>query len=816
MTNVQEPPANIHCRKRSFDFTLDPESCSNLRAHRPRQYGSGSRSVTYPIVPISASGTAKRRLRNHTYSSSMPVHIASMSTYPSFMSVYGSHQSPIETEQPEVQTKEQDYSLNTQHTSHPSHPLPFSMHHRGSITSMATESTASSPATSHSSPLFTDPSPSSSPESASSNPPLSAFNATMRLSNHDRQQNGQQTILLHPQQTIPQPINQRSESPNSGNKNVKNLSLNMSAAVLPKPTSSAGFDGNSAFSAPVSPRDPQRSGRKKPTNLTIRTPGFQQVTFPRDTPSDVPPTPSSKPSLLHVQSSPSFPTLSTPTTSSSGGLYLSLPSFGSVHSRPGSDSSFTSQSVSGSLPGLREEVEARKSQETQEKGYPAGPIKIYESGVYLYLEPTLEEASNFDTIINVAKEIKNPFENSNTENKTVVSIWREDHSRNHIVEPQTAVSEKSFKSAWEFQPADAPTPITPRPQSSSSRREPEYVHVQWDHNSEILEDLYPLCKVIDDRVHEGKKVLVHCQLGVSRSASLVIAYGLYKGYQPDFHSMYMQVKSRSQWVGPNMSLIYQLTDFRSKVAKGEYQLGGRTAPIHWFKKTPVSSSAVHEPTETSQEEEEDASKTPQASKPLRSLKLDKELPPVPLFPQEQEQRTTSHIIDQLASSITASASVKRTKSKSPQPSQRFKETIEPKAAFEPRTLPFRKLSGYANQMSIPPHRPRNAPPTGLHIRQPSAQMDLARQDVPLTPSLFSPRATEFLASPFGISSAIGELAISGPKSARSVRSIPPPSQESILYSQETVDPPLPSANDPRSPHQQGEPGEILRHIDEVL
>ena len=646
----------------------------------------------------------------------------------------------------------------------------------------------------------------------------------MRLSNHDRQQNGQQTILLHPQQTIPQPINQRSESPNGGNKNVKNLSLNMSAAVLPRPTSSAGFDGNSAFSAPVSPRDPQRSGRKKPTNLTIRTPGFQQVTFPRNTPSDVPPTPSSKPSLLHVQSSPSFPTLSTPTTSSSGGLHLSLPSFGSGHSRPGSDSSFTSQSVSGSLPGLREEDQARKSQETQEKGYPAGPIKIYESGVYLYLEPTLEEASNFDTIINVAKEIKNPFENSNTENKTVVSIWREDQTRNHIVEPQTAVSEKSFKSAWEFQPTDAPTPTTPRPRSSSSRRESEYVHVQWDHNSEILEDLYPLCKVIDDRVQEGKRVLIHCQLGVSRSASLVIAYGLYKGYQPDFHSMYMQVKSRSQWVGPNMSLIYQLTDFRSKVAKGEYQFGGRTAPIHWFKKTPVNTSAIQEPTihseseptGASQEEDDDASKTPQATRPLRSLRLDKELPPVPLFSKEQEQRTPSHIINQLASSITVSASVKRTKSKSPQPSQRLKETVEPTVAAEPRPLPFRKVSGYADQMSIPPHRPRCAPPAGLLIRQPSAQMDLARQDVPLTPSLFSPRATEFLASPFGISSAIGELAISGPKSAKSVRSIPPPSQEDVFSSRDTVDPPVPSTIDPRSPHQQGEPGEILRHIDEVL
>src|SRR5438270_270079 len=100
--------------------------------------------------------------------------------------------------------------------------------------------------------------------------------------------------------------------------------------------------------------------------------------------------------------------------------------------------------------------------------------------------------------------------------------------------------------------------------------------------NEPLDDLYSLCQIIDSRVAGGKNVLVHCQLGVSRSASLVIAYGLYKGFKTDFHSMYTSVKERSRWVGPNMSLIYQLMDFRAKVANGDYMTTSKPASPDWF------------------------------------------------------------------------------------------------------------------------------------------------------------------------------------------------------------------------------------------
>lgn len=47
---------------------------------------------------------------------------------------------------------------------------------------------------------------------------------------------------------------------------------------------------------------------------------------------------------------------------------------------------------------------------------------------------------------------------------------------------------------------------------------------------------------------------------MSRSATLVIALVM-KKFEMGTHEAYAYVKDRSPWIGPNMSLIYQLTDY---------------------------------------------------------------------------------------------------------------------------------------------------------------------------------------------------------------------------------------------------------------
>jgi tyrosine-protein phosphatase len=94
-------------------------------------------------------------------------------------------------------------------------------------------------------------------------------------------------------------------------------------------------------------------------------------------------------------------------------------------------------------------------------------------------------------------------------------------------------------------------------------RTPEYIHMPWEHNTDIVPDLFKLVKIMDDRVKQGKRVLVHCQCGVSRSASLVVAYGLYKEPEVSVQEAYDKAKKRSKWIGPNMNLIMQLQEFRN-------------------------------------------------------------------------------------------------------------------------------------------------------------------------------------------------------------------------------------------------------------
>ncbi|KAH0830886.1 putative protein-tyrosine phosphatase [Fonsecaea pedrosoi] len=816
--------ANNHQRKRSFDLANNYQDVTSTIRRCVRH---GSASTALPVGCVESSqipgSSSKRRppLYYQTkYSNMPPVEVGSiMSTpFPSFMSIVGKPDTSILKAMEELTAASETIpESDTQILVTDANPLPadstvphsaLCLHHRDSVTSMTSASTESSPTTTNStfdSPLITDSSPSSSPESASSNAPVSPFRNIMVGPSTEHPGNlGQQSVptIRENANVLPTKPALVPELP----KNVKNLSLNMSAVVLPRPSTAHGFESH-AFSAPVSPsKDTPRTGRKKPTNLTIRTPGFQQLTFNRA--FDVPPTPSSRPSLHHMASSPALASLASPIKPPPGGLFLHLPASGTVMSGSGLESSNAVQSVNPQLPELKEEDEfhPQKSQETQERGYPKGPVLIYDSGVYLYLEPTAQEASQFDMVINVAKEIKVPFDLGHPKLE---------------MEPQTAISEMSFKSAWEWpRPNETPTPTTPRPNSFAQRPQPEYLHVPWDHNSEILEDLYCLCRLIDERIQAGKKVLIHCQLGVSRSASLVIAYGLYKGYQPDFHSMYMAVKQRSEWVGPNMSLIYQLADFRSKVVKGVYGDHCNNPKASWWK-IPSSGSPLMDTPVAKQSSwlgdrapaQTGAFATDPHEKAPPPLRLDKALPPVPLFPRNEraDSIATPAKLSQILGSI-ARQSPPTTKVPDPEPAAESSSPPRPQSppqSVSPRPLPFReKFDSLPPQpLSNPSKTPRLGVVTSSPRIDPTTEADEGS-------SLLSPRATEFMVSPFGITTTADLTVVngSGKNVTRGVL-LPRQIQQPASYA---VASQIPAPFDPRSPHQQGEAPEIFRNIDDFL
>ncbi|KAK9453563.1 dual specificity phosphatase [Dipodascopsis uninucleata] len=197
--------------------------------------------------------------------------------------------------------------------------------------------------------------------------------------------------------------------------------------------------------------------------------------------------------------------------------------------------------------------------------YPNGPVEVYDDNIFLYSEPSKFTASKFDVVINVAREVSNPFESYESDH--CLSIQQFDN-----MPPLSPSNVAQGSSESSSSPLGEKSPVLSGDSSStyenamdtdskaSEERTPEYISIPWDHTSKLTNDLPYLTSVMAHRVSEGKKVLVHCQCGVSRSASLVVAFVMKeKGW--DLNTAYAWVKHKAPAIGPNMGLVYQLMEW---------------------------------------------------------------------------------------------------------------------------------------------------------------------------------------------------------------------------------------------------------------
>ncbi|GAA5980975.1 hypothetical protein JCM10908_003937 [Rhodotorula pacifica] len=112
----------------------------------------------------------------------------------------------------------------------------------------------------------------------------------------------------------------------------------------------------------------------------------------------------------------------------------------------------------------------------------------------------------------------------------------------------------------------------------SGRPELDYLWLKWGHDeSDLVEakKFQAAFDFLDEARERDERVLVHCQCGVSRSATVVIAYcmreaakALEEGREAadlagctGMHDTYSFVKEKSEWVGPNLSLVFQLVAY---------------------------------------------------------------------------------------------------------------------------------------------------------------------------------------------------------------------------------------------------------------
>ena len=82
----------------------------------------------------------------------------------------------------------------------------------------------------------------------------------------------------------------------------------------------------------------------------------------------------------------------------------------------------------------------------------------------------------------------------------------------------------------------------------------------------IIDILDECCDYMNNAVKGGGCVLVHCNAGVSRSASVVIAY-LMRYYSMNYEEAFKFVKTKRSFIRPNVGFVEQLKEYEKKLGK---------------------------------------------------------------------------------------------------------------------------------------------------------------------------------------------------------------------------------------------------------
>ncbi|KAG6004758.1 hypothetical protein E4U21_000788 [Claviceps maximensis] len=467
------------------------------------------------------------------------------------------------------------------------HSDPTHRHH-DSMSTQISESTDSSPTTTLSTTDFSplsNPSPSSSPDSPVSLIPLSDYPSASFVRRPSTTHGNNNMLSIPEPRALARPVT--SPVPKKP-RNMKGLSIQPPLSITTTSKYVSTEPSSPSFIKPTIP-----AMKRKPSQLSLKT---NASDLTKKSSVEVPPSPAMPPilqrrALKHSTSSPHmFAAMKSSTFGPAGGM-----TFPKVLERNESGLSkvlrptkcrpcpmdLQNSIVEEDSP-IRTQManrnesepfhESVNNEDQKSPGYPDGPIAIYSDNVYLYLEPTADEASQFDVVINVAREVGNPFEGGLSASRSPV------YSGGESPIPDTAVTDASFATAFEFQPLGEVSQESPTtPKATPLRSGPEYIHMPWDHNTNITPDLMKLCEIIEDRTKSGQKVLIHCQQGASRSASLIIAYGLYKSPELSVNDAYYAAQAKSRWISPNMKLMYSLQDFQKDLSKRRQPLVSSSA-----------------------------------------------------------------------------------------------------------------------------------------------------------------------------------------------------------------------------------------------
>lgn len=219
---------------------------------------------------------------------------------------------------------------------------------------------------------------------------------------------------------------------------------------------------------------------------------------------------------------------------------------------------------------------------------------------------------NIGAVLNVAKEVSDPFADSPCLKPPPPAVPTSSSS-SLLTEPQrirVAASTPDLRAKF----SDALTLLahshTIDYPETSSFPALSYLHVPFSHDVSNLAAALPgLIAFINHHLERGVSVLVHCQCGVSRSASVVVAWVM-QAQQLAMHAAYDKVKEQSPYISPNISLLVRsflsrrCSTLKRKHVMKQYQL----VDFERSQKSPTSTHASS--SLTSEEGDEDSLRTP--------------------------------------------------------------------------------------------------------------------------------------------------------------------------------------------------------------
>ncbi len=109
----------------------------------------------------------------------------------------------------------------------------------------------------------------------------------------------------------------------------------------------------------------------------------------------------------------------------------------------------------------------------------------------------------------------------------------------------------------------------------------DFKYLQLPINDFPSQDITFYFKEAFDFIEESEKVLVHCHAGVSRSASIVIAFLMMKNSWK-YTDAFNHVKKKRPVINPNRGFILQLKEFESFLATGDPDLTRFTTKAYKF------------------------------------------------------------------------------------------------------------------------------------------------------------------------------------------------------------------------------------------